>query len=279
MKKPTELLFGTAGIPLSADKRDTINGIPYIRKLGLDAMELEFVRSINISKEKAPLVRQNAEKSNITLTCHAPYFINLNSLEKAKLEASKKRIIDSARIANMCGAWSTTFHAAFYQAIPKEKVYENVKKEIKEIVNNVKKEGINIWIRPETTGKGSQFGDIDELCRLSKELENVMPCIDFAHLHARSGGKINTYKEFCEILQKVEKYLGKEGLENMHIHMSGIAYSDKGEQHHLELKESDYNYKDLMKALKHFKVKGVVISESPNIEKDALLMQKTYKGL
>ena len=43
-----ELLFGTAGIPLSA-KGPTDEGIRHVRKLGLDSFELEFVRSVNIS--------------------------------------------------------------------------------------------------------------------------------------------------------------------------------------------------------------------------------------
>ena len=103
-----------------------------------------------------------------------------------------------------------------------------------------------------------------------------MPCVDFAHLHARSNGKNNSYKEFCSILESIEKKLGKKGLENMHIHLTGIAYGEKGEKHHLNLKESDLKYRELIKALKDFKVKGVAISESPNIEEDALLVQKIY---
>ena len=91
--------------------------------------------------------------------------------------------------------------------------------------------------------------------------------------------KNNTYEEFNEILTKYEKALGKKALDNMHIHMSGINYGEKGEKNHLFLKDSDMNYKDLMKALKEFKCKGVVICESPNLETDALLMKKTYSSL
>ena len=106
-----ELLFGTAGIPVSAKGLGTEEGIVEVRNLDLDAMELEFVRNINITKQKAPDVKKAAEKNNIVLTCHAPYFINLNSAEKAKLKASIDRILNSARIANLCGAWSVTFHS------------------------------------------------------------------------------------------------------------------------------------------------------------------------
>ena len=272
-----KLLFGTAGIPLASKGSTTAEGIAGVRKLNLDAMELEFVRSINISREKAPEVKNAKEQNNIVLTCHAPYFINLNSLEKPKLKASIDRILNSARILNLCGGWSVCFHPGFYQSSTKEQAFERVRKAIKEMSETMKKEKNNVWIRPETTGKETQFGNLDEILQLSQEFDNVMPCIDFAHFHARTNGKYNTYKEFCEILEKIEKSLGKKGLENMHIHVTGIAYSEKGEKHHLNLKDSDLKYEELAKALKDFKVKGVVISESPNIEGDAILMKKAYE--
>jgi len=274
-----KLLFGTAGIPLKSKGIPTAEGIKGVRELNLDAMELEFVHSIHITKEKAPEVRKSAEENNVILTCHAPYFINLNSLEKPKLKASIQRILGSAKIANLCGAWSVCFHPGFYQKSTKEEAFDNIRKAMKEISEEVKKEKNKIWVRPETTGKESQFGNVDEILKLSEEFDNVMPCVDFAHFHARTNGKYNSYEEFSEILEKIEKSLGKKGLENMHIHITGIEYGPKGEKHHLTLEESDLKYKELLKALKDFKVKGVVISESPNIEGDALLMKNVYEKL
>jgi len=274
-----KLLFGTAGIPLSSKGSGTVKGISGVKKLGLGAMELEFVRSVNISKAKAPEVKKSAEKNNIVLTCHAPYYINLNSLEKVKLKASRYRILNSARIANLCGAWSVCFHPGFYQKSTKEEAFDRVRKSVKELSQTLKKEKNDIWLRLENTSKIYQFGAFEEVLRLSEEFENVMPTIDFAHLHARSNGKYNTYREFSEILVKIEKKLGKKGLDNMHIHITGIAYGEKGEKHHLNLKESDLKYRDLIKALKDFKVKGVAISESPNIEEDALLVKKIYEKI
>ena len=274
-----ELLFGTAGIPLSSNPRTTADGIRHVKKLGLGAMELEFVHSINITKEKAPEIRKAADENNIVLTCHAPYYINLNSAEKAKVMASIDRILNSARIANLCGGYSVAFHSGFYMGQDPKKVYEIIKNNLKEIISTLKKENNNIWIRPETTGKETQFGNVDEILQLSQEFNSVMPCVDFAHFHARTNGKYNTYEEFASILEKIEKKLGKKGLENMHIHITGIAYGPKGEKNHLNLRESDLKYQELLKALKDFKVKGVVVCESPNIEEDALLMKKIYEKL
>lgn len=273
--KMDKLRFGTAGIPVST-KGDTIQGIKDVRRLGLDSFELEFVRSINIKKEKAPEIKKVAKENDVVLTCHAPYYINLNSEDKKKFHASISYIVNSAKITSLCGGWSVCFHAGYYMKENSEKVYEKIKNGIKKIVDAVKEYDDKIWISPEVSGKLSQFGSVDELIKLSKETEQVMPCIDFSHNFSRSIGKENKLEDFKEILNKIKDNLGKEYLENMHIHVSGIEYGDKGEKNHLILKESEFNYKDLMKALKEFKVKGVLICESPNIEEDALLMKKFY---
>jgi len=271
-----KLRFGTAGIPIITHPRDTINGIYTVKELGLKAMELEFVQGVNISQEKAHIIKKAAAENDVALTCHGQYYVNLNALETAKLIASRKRILDAARRAHECGAWSICFHMAFYLKQDPAKVYGKVKEELKQLTRQLKQENNDIWLRPETTGKNTQFGTFKETLKLSREIEKVMPCIDFSHLHARDNGKWNTYEEFCMILTDIEKYLGKEGLDNMHAHVSGIEYSAKGERRHLELKKSDMNYKDLVKAWKDFNVKGVVISESPNIEEDALLLQNMH---
>ncbi|MBL7055373.1 TIM barrel protein [Candidatus Woesearchaeota archaeon] len=273
-----ELLFGTAGIPISSEG-PTAQGIADVKKLGLGAMELEFVHSVNVSEEKAPLVKEAAIKNKIVLTCHGSYYINLNSLEKEKVGASKKRILDAANRLNLCGGWSCCFHPGFYMKTTKEEAFDRVKKSIKELSKTLIKEKNDVWLRMETTGKGTQFGSLNEILRISSELDNVMPCIDFAHMHARTNGKYNSYDEFSSILQDVEKFLGKKGLQNMHIHLTGINYGEKGEKHHLTLDDSDLKYKELLKAFKDFNVKGVVISESPNIEKDSLMTKKFYEKL
>ena len=270
-----ELLFGTAGIPQSTWPKSTIDGIKRVAQLGLDCMELEFVRGVYLNEAEARLVAETARSAGIRLSAHAPYFINFNSHEPKKLRASQGILLQAARIASICGAQSVVFHAGFYLGDPPPKAYQTVKKYLAEVVDKLKIENNRLWLRPELSGKGSQFGTIDEILRLGTELEGIAPCIDFAHYHARAGG-FNSYAEFASTLAQIRDKLGRAALDNMHIHISGIAYGRYGEKKHLTLKESDFEYTELLRALKDFSLKGMVICESPNREEDARLLKQSY---
>ena len=272
------LLFGTGGTPHSSKSSSTIDGIQRIAELGLGCMEIEFVRGVKMGEAGARLVAETAAKEGVKLSAHAPYFINLNAHEPEKVSASQSRLLQAARIASLCGADSVVLHTAFYLGDPPEKAYNTIKRHLGEVLEQLKRENNRVWIRPELMGKPSQFGSLEEVLDLSVELDGVAPCMDFAHWHARTGA-FNSYQEFASILSQIKERLGRAALDDMHIHISGIAYGKKGEIKHLDLKESDLQYVELLKALKDYEVKGLVICESPNLEEDALLLQTTYDTL
>lgn len=275
--KPDKLNFLTAGKPLSTPKPGGYKeAFEVIDKMGLDGLELEFVRGVRMSAESQKFVTKRIKEKNTIVTAHGPYYINLNSKEEEKIDASVVRIVDTAIMAASVGGYSITYHAAYYMNNDKDIVFDRIVKQTQRIIEILEKEGIDIWIRPETTGKVTQWGDLDEIIKLSKEFKQVLPCVDFSHLHARSGGGVNEYSDFCNMLEKIGKELGQDALENFHGHLAGIAYSDKGERNHLPLQESDMNYKDLLKAMKEFGVKGALVCESPNIEDDCKLIKEYY---
>lgn len=276
----SDLLFGTAGIPASAKgKKGTVDGVRRIRELGLDCMEVEFVQGVRMKEEMARQVGEAAREADVALSVHGPYWINLNSAEPEKVEASRKRILDSARIGHHFGARGVAFHAAFYMGATSKEIYPKVKEHLRELTAQLRKEKVSVLLDPETTGKESQFGSLDEVLRLSKEIKGVRPCIDFSHIYARNVGRFNSYQEFAEILESVRKTLGEAALKDLHIHLSGIEYGPKGEKNHVVLKETVFDYVGVLKALKDFGAGGLLICESPILEEDALILQKAYRGL
>ncbi|MCX8200218.1 MAG: TIM barrel protein [Candidatus Micrarchaeota archaeon] len=280
------LHIGTAGVPLSTESRDTLAGIAQVRKLGLDAMELEFVRQVYVKHDKDALeICEHAKREKVALSIHAPYFINLNSPDKQTLEESRRRIISCAHVGHIAGARNVVIHSAFYMKMDKEEAYRRIKGQYALLRKELIDKGYDsIILRPELMGKPSQFGDVDALVRLCSEVEGVLPCIDFAHYVALHNGEKNGYDAFCEVMDKVEM-LGKEALKDMHIHFSGIEYGDKGERSHLVLDEKPHNnkpiiqWRDMVKAWKDYKIGGIAISESPNIEGDAIKVKKYYDSL
>lgn len=305
------LKFGTGGVPLTAKSRDTVDGVNRIKELGLDAMELEFVYQVFLSEVDAARLKEKAKELKVDLSVHGSYYINLASKEVQKWHASITRIVQAAVIGDKAGARFITFHPAFRQGRTGGAVYKLVKDGIKKVLAEFEKKKLKIRLTPELTGKKSQWGDLKELIALAKdfEKENVGFCLDFAHNHARSDGAYNSKKEFDEVFTLIRKELGVDFLENMHIHISGINYSEKGERNHLtlldslteyeeqgikiqgiekfykELEEknrldpSDLKWKELMESLKENKVEGIVVCESPNLEQDALLMKRYYESL
>jgi len=299
------LRFGTGGIPLTVKDRNAIAGIRRIRELGLAAMELEFVYQIFLDKEKAEEVRKVAEELDVALSVHGSYYVNLGSEDKQKWHASITRVVQAAKIGELAGARYVTFHAGFRQKQDGDLTYKNVKDGISRILDEVDKAKLKIKITPELTGKASQWGDLEELIKLNKDLghNNLGFCFDFAHKHARDGGGFNSKKEFDNMLILIKKELGEK------FHISGINYTEKGERNHLTLlggyKEyehqgidiegmekyyedmqkknkigpADLEWKGLLQSLKEFGVGGTVVCESPNLEQDAILMSKTYEKL
>lgn len=240
-------------------------------------MEIEWVQQVPKNAAQVEAVGAKAKELGIALTIHAPYYVNLNSPEPEKLDASIGRCLLALRMAQRCGARSVCVHAAFNLGLPPEKVYENVKRSVAVIMKH-KKDFPDVNLGLETMGKPSQFGTLAECLKISNEF-GIYPCVDPAHLHARSNGKINSYKEWDDMFDQYETALGKKSLQNMHLHFSGIAYGEKGEKHHLPLRESDAKWKDFLRVLKDRGIGGMCVCESPEMEDDTLLMQKTYASL
>lgn len=268
------LLFGISGLPIGdgSTKFTYKTGIDYLSSIGLDAMELPFVRSVNVTSKNKDDILKYKNKNNFYLSAHGSYFINLNADDLTKQEASLERITNGAKALKSVDGRSLVFHAGFYLKDSKEETFNTIKD------NLLKLPSINIDYRLETTGKGSQFGSLEELVKLCKTVQNCKLCIDFSHVHARENGCLKSQDDFDKLLNFVGEELGEDALHDLHMHMSGINYGPKGEKNHLPFLESDFPYKEGIKSLIKFNVKGCIICESPMLEKDALILKKIYNS-
>jgi len=268
--------FGPAGIPIQCEGSSTLDGVRCCREIGLGAMEMEFVQGVRMSEKSAGEVRAAAKEHDVSLSSHAPYFVNLCSKEPEKLANSERHILSAARITALAGGGITVFHPGFYQKLAPGEAFERAKGALKEIEAKLKAEGVKIRLGAETVGKKSAFGGLDENIRLSQELEMVEPAIDFAHLHARGDFRIMGEADYKAIFDRLENALGSY-VKRFHCHFSEINYSDKGELNHFPLgTNNEPPFRPFMKVLAENGYSGTVICETPRLDLDAMEMQKEY---
>ena len=248
--------IGPAGI---GGIKEIETNFEFLNKNNIKAAEIAFTYGIYIKKEQATKIKQLAQKFNISLSIHAPYYINLNS--KDKLEASKKRILDSCEIGNSLGVKNIVFHAGFYGKETKEETYKFIKEQIIELQKIIKENNWDVLLTPETTGKINVFGSLDEILRLVQET-NCSFCIDFAHLKAREQENYN----IKEIVNKIKHF------KHLHCHFSGINYTEKGERNHIPIDIQEF--KEILDELKKNNLDCTIICEAPDTYNDAIKMQK-----
>lgn len=251
--------FGPAGI---GPVKEAIANLESYSKIGLEACEVAFTYQIYIKEEDARAIGKRAKELGISLSIHAPYYVNLNSDEKAKREATKKRILDCCRIGEALGAKVVVFHPGYYGK-DKEKAHGAISGGVKEIMAEIKKKGWKIEIAPETMGKINVFGSIEEISELVKDT-GCSFCLDFAHILAREK-KVD--------YEKIKKLFPEK---RWHVHFSGIIYGDKGERSHRKTKSEEW--KELLKNLPKDR-EIVIINESPDMINDSAEGLKIYKVL
>jgi deoxyribonuclease-4 len=249
---------GPAGI---GGAKEAEGNLKSFSERGLGVAEVAYTYGVYLKKNDAIRIGKFAKACKIELSIHAPYYVNLNSSDKKKIQQSKRRILQCCESAHYLGAKRIVFHPGFYGKIGIEETYENIKREILDIIDYIKKKGWKIILCPETTGKVNVFGGLDEVLRLAKEIKCGF-CIDFAHLKARSLGKLN----LDEVLNKIKKY------KHVHCHYSGIAYSNKGERYHKNVDIREWRM--ISNKIKKLKNDFSVICESPDPFGDAVKMRK-----
>ena len=273
--------FGPAGMPLGFKvlKRPVTEMPMYLRAEGLDSFEYQMVRwgpVPQIRREMAEQLGKNAVENDVWLTAHGSYFINLTAAQKDVLEASKKRLLACVTGANWMGAHIVVIHPGAYGGRPPQEVYSICEKAMKEVVGNMRSLGITkVHLAPETMGKPSQFGSLDEVLRLCQNVELTEPNVDWAHLHARDRGRFKTVDDIGKVMDEIEKCLGSNALKNMHCHYSHIEFTDKGERRHHNLDVTEYgpDFKLLAKLIAERGLKPVIACETPNLDLDAIKLR------
>ncbi|MBI4731405.1 MAG: TIM barrel protein [Chloroflexi bacterium] len=269
--------FGTVGSPQATPPKPggTVGGIQYAASIGLDALELAWVQGVRVGEAACAAIKKAGEDAGLALSVHGPYYINLNA-EDEKWPRLRQYLMDAAHFGNLAGATDIVFHPGSYFARPADEVLKKVLPRLEGCVEEIRAAGNPVTLRPEAMGKTAVIGSLEDVLALAK-IPGVVPCIDFAHLHARAtDGTMNTYDEWMHVLDACHKTLGDASMKQMHIHLSGIEYGPKGEKNHLVMEEADLDFRALFRSLRAAGAGGRLLCESPVLEVDALKFRELW---
>lgn len=265
--------FGPAGYPQGSKNPE--DGFNITKSLGLDALEVEFVRGARISEEKARANGQLAKDRDIRLSCHAPYFISFNSDKPETRDKSVDYVIDTVRAAHWLGAYIIVIHAASYGKTP-DTATQSVIDGLNRCRDIMDDEGIkDVTLGIETMGKTGQWGTLPEIEEVMRAVDGTAPVLDVAHTHARFHGSLKTEQDCRDLLDRFFPLAGPIA----HFHISCIKYGDKGEISHLPLEAADPDMSMFARVVETYDRECTFVCESPLQEKDAVVFRSYFTRL
>lgn len=271
---------GNSDIFYEQGYKSSVSMPAWLRNMGLDAYEYSCARGVRIKPDMACKLGEAAKENGITLSVHAPYYINLASEDPQTIEKSFGYIIDTSRVAELMGAERVVLHPGSLGKLSRKKAFENIRSNLDRVIDILKRKGIKTALCPETLGKKNQMGTLDEVLELCMLDESLIPTLDFAHLHAINSGALKKKSDYYKVFDRLFTVLGEERGRYIHIHYSRVEYTEKGgEKKHWSYDDIEYGpeFEPLAECLIKYGISATIISESRGtMAEDALKMKKIF---
>ena len=276
---PDKIRFGPAGYPAKA--RGSVKKVFEIfTDAGVDAFEYAAVYGLRTNEEKAQLIGDLSREANISMSMHAAYYISLASITPRIRKASKQRLVKALKFAPLMNVKRIVFHAGTHGNRSREEAHTIIRDALREVWEKAGDLGKGAYLAPEIAGKLSTYGSEEQIIRLCQEVDGCIPTIDWAHLYARSQGKVNDKESYRRVIDQFENSLEDLFVKNMHFHVSGITFTEKGEAAHRPLgQEWGPDILPLIELVRECGYKPTFISESTNPLEGALYTKFLYEEL
>ncbi len=279
------ILFGPSGnsnIFYEQGHKSSMEMPPWLQELGLDAYEYSCTRGVRMGPESSIKLGEIAKAHGITMSVHAPYFINLASPDSEMIKKSEKYILDTVQAAEYMQADRVVIHVGSPSKSDRREAFERVYANFYEVLNKMKQIGHKAHLCPETMGKKNQIGSLDEIIELCTIDDSVIPTIDFGHLHAVTNGSLKTVEDFETVFDRLVFGLGERATK-LHMHYTRIEYTEKGgERRHWTFDDVQYGpeFEHLAKCLVKYQIEGTVIAETMGtMAEDAVKLKGIYRKI
>lgn len=275
--------FGTAGCCedfYDAGNKSALEMPMWLKEKNLDCFEYQCGRGVKISEDAAKKLGKSAKDAGIALSVHAPYYISLSSTDEQKRKNSVEYILQTLRAAKYMGADRIVVHSGSCGSITRLEAMKLAADTLKSAMLAADEQGLgDIYICPETMGKVKQLGTVEEVVKLCRADERLIPTMDFGHINSMSLGGLKTKFDFEAVFDEIKNKLGEERAKNFHIHYSRIEYTNAGEKKHHTFAETEYEpeFEPIAEIMAERGVTPRVICESAGTQtRDAIELKALY---
>jgi len=288
------LKLGPAGVPLSCKGRTIVEGMDDITVLGLDAMEVQTVRTIQPQHfDQYWQAGILSWKSDFEMNMHGPYYAELLG-KKRERNRTLSKMETSLQAGKIINARHLTFHVGPYgEYDPGTKANEQVANVMSGIVERVREvwgvEGEEEdyaafpWVHEsepslvgiETSGRQELWGTVEEVLEVCNHVEGTVPVLNMGHIHARGHGRLRTSEDYAELFDQARETYGGS---TFYCHFAGVEHRMGNALHYTQIKKSDLKFEPFAEYLAE---EGdwmdiTIISDSPLLEHDAMYMLQHY---
>jgi deoxyribonuclease-4 len=253
--------LGPARFPARESPDDAVS---LLLARGYEACEIDFESGFWMDYDFAGRLGEIARASDIALSVHAPLFGFMGHLEASgrKWSSAVGALDRSAGIAAACGAGPVVFHPGFLLGRSREDAIDSVVEQLATLRARLEQKQRAVPFGVEVMGRVRDLGSLDDVLDIASRVAWVRPVLDFAHLHATSGGAYLGPEPFTEALARTDEVLEEDA--PFHIHFSDIAFANRNETKHLPYGEGTLRAAPLRDALAGFDRSATVILETPD---------------
>ncbi len=280
-----EIKFGPSGNSkwfYDLGYKTSLQAPKWLSSLGLNAYEYSFGRGYTMGEEKAKQLGEQATENNVTISVHAPYFINFANESDEMVEKSYNYVLTGLKMLKLMNGKHLVFHPASQGKLTRERALELTRQRLKILAKKVYENGFeDMFLCPETMGKTLQIGTYKEIVDLCTIDKIFVPTFDFGHIYSLNLGNFGSYEDYKEVFTYALEKLG-ERAKSCHIHFSQIQFGAKGEIKHLDFGNGEYGpyFEPLARVIKELDLTPTIICEShSNMTKDALYMKEIYEKI
>jgi deoxyribonuclease-4 len=230
---------------------------------GYTACEIDSAGGFWMSWKYASRFGRLASEAGIALSVHAPIAAFLGHRERGrKLRMAMGMLDHSAGLARACGAAPVVIHPGFLLARERAEAIAAVVEQLGELRERLVEKHRDVPFGVEVMGRVHELGSLDDVVAIAARVPWVRPVIDFAHLHAVTGGGYTDQGAFEVALDAADSVM-EPGVP-FHIHFSDISFANRNEKAHLPYGEGTLRAEPLAEALAGRDRPATVISEAPD---------------